>query len=339
VTGAQSPRRRLCDVVIATRNRPEPLRRCLMSLADQTAEDFGIIIVDDHSDPPLDEVVADLVASTKFEHDPVVVRLSEPSGPAAARNAGVAASSAEYVVFIDDDIVADRHLIELHLSEVIRESTPSSPVVTRGPFCEPPEWDPSPWNLWEARMAERGTNAIVAGHYVPTWRQFHTGNNCMSVDLFRAVGGFDETYKRAEDDEFGLRLHEHGCRFHFIPAALAYHYSNRSLEAWLVIPRAYAYYTVLIDRRYPHIGYLRERKAELAQSNALLRLARKVAGGERRTRAVAGLAVAVARTSHRLKLTAVTLPALSLAFDLHFIDSLRTSEAELGPHGLDGNRT
>ena len=265
---------RLCDVVIPTRNRPEALRRCLQALSTQSARNFGVIIVDDHSDEPLDDVVAEAVATTRFPIEPVLLRMPQPSGPSAARNAGVAHSSAEYVIFIDDDIVADRHLVDVHLLEVMSASDSKVPIVTRGPFVEPVDWSPTAWNLWEAKMATRGTNAILRGDYVPTWRQFHTGNNCMSVELFRAVGGFDESYKRLEDDEFGLRLNEYGCEFRFVPAALAWHYSNRSLEAWLAIPRAYAYYAVVLDRAYPQEGFLDQRKSELQQSKLVLRMAR-----------------------------------------------------------------
>lgn len=319
---------RRCDVVITTRNRPEPLRRCLASLADQSARDVGIIVVDDHSDEPLEPIVAQVTASEDFGVEPVVVRLPEPSGPAAGRNAGVAASNAEYIIFIDDDIVVDRHLVEIHLSEVMSTNDPSAPIVTRGPFVEPPDWNPTPWNLWEAKMATRGTNAIVRGDYAPTWRQFHTGNNCLSREVFLAVGGFDETFLRAEDDELGARLHEYGCQFHFVPSALAWHYSNRSLEAWLHIPRAYAHYTVVIDRMYPHFGYLAKRQSELSHSNALLRVARRVSRGPRRTRLTVWLAVQIAVAAHRVRLTAITMSALSAAYDLSFVEALRAAMAE-----------
>jgi GT2 family glycosyltransferase len=318
---------RLCDVVIPTRNRPEALERCLRALADQSARDFGIIIVDDHSDEPLDEVVAHVVATETFQSEPTLIRLDEQSGPSAARNAGVAASSAEYVVFIDDDVVADRHLINVHLTEVTSTTSPEVPVITRGPFVEPVDWRPSAWSLWEARMATKGTNSVLRGDYVPSCRHFHTGNNCISVALFRQAGGFDETYKRLEDDEFGLRLDELGCKLHFVPAALAWHYPDRSLEAWLKIPRAYAYYTVMLDRRYPSYGYLADEEGALSRKNALLRIARSLLTGRRRTPVVVHLAARVGCLAHRLRLTPITLAMMSLAYDLNFSDALRQTLA------------
>jgi len=322
---------RLCDVVIPTRNRPEALRRCLLALADQTSRSFGIIIVDDHSDEPLDGVVEDVLAGATFGIEPTLLRLEQQSGPARARNAGVDASSGKYVIFIDDDVVADRHLVDIHLLEMAATEDSAVPVITRGPFVEPVDWKPNAWNLWEARMATRGTNAILRGDYVPTCQQFHTGNNCMSVALFREAGGFDESYKRLEDDEFGLRLNEMGCTLRFLPSALAWHYSNRSLEAWVAIPRAYAFYTVQLDAQYPSQRYLEIREADRRRSNVLLRAARALLTGRWRTPSAVGFAVGVGRFAHRLRLTPVTMAAMSLAYDLSYTDSLRETLSEPRP--------
>ena len=317
---------RTCDVVIATRNRPGPLQRCLHSLGAQTAADFGIIVVDDHSDESLEVAVREVRESNGFAVPLHLVRLPERSGPASARNAGVDASAAEFIIFIDDDVVADRHLVEVHLSEVRTDRDAGSPIVSHGPFVEPPDWDPPAWSLWEAKMATRGTNAIVRGDYEPTWRNFHTGNNCLPREVFNAVGGFDETFLRAEDDEFGIRLHEYGCRFRFVPSALAWHYPNRSRAAWLEVPRAYAHYTVVIDQMYPHLEYLSHRHRELQASHALLRLLRGLAGGERRTAIAVRVAMRLAEISHRMRLNGVTLGALSVAYDLNYVDALRLAE-------------
>lgn len=314
-------------MVVPSRNRPEPLRRCLRSLAGQSVEDFRVIVVDDHSDEPLDRIVAEVHAETPFPVQPLVLRQPTQSGPAAARNAGVAAADATYVVFIDDDVVADKHLLAIHLSEVRDGERLDHPVVTRGPFVEPVDWSPTPWNLWEARMATRGTNALVRGDYSMTWRQFHTGNNAMPVDLFRKIGGFDETFKRSEDDELGLRLEELGCEFRFLPAALAYHYGDRSLAAWLAIPRGYGQYAVEMDRMVPQEGFLAARKRELAHSHPLMRAVRAVAGGRRRTALAVSATVSLGQALFRVRLTRLSMAAFSIAYDLSYCEAMREAEA------------
>src|SRR5690606_11766 len=96
------------DVIIATRDRPAALRRSLAALEGQTRRDFGVIVVDDASTPPVDSW---LKASEFPALDLRILSLAEHGGPARARNAGIEASTADYIAFIDDDVEAERHLL------------------------------------------------------------------------------------------------------------------------------------------------------------------------------------------------------------------------------------
>jgi hypothetical protein len=49
---------------------------------------------------------------------------------------------------------------------------------------------------------------------------------------FRKVGGFDEEFNRAEDDELALRLSQRGRTFRYQPAAMAWHYPGRTRDVW-----------------------------------------------------------------------------------------------------------
>lgn len=313
-----------CDVVITTRNRPEALARCLGGLVEQTVHDFGVIVVDDCSDTPLRAIVEE----ERFASlDATVVTLRRQSGPAAGRNAGVDHVTAEFVMFVDDDVLPDRRFVETHLDAVSTTADGGKPVVSFGPFVEPPDWDPTPWNLWEARQAKKEADAMLDGLYEPTWRQFHTGNNCLPAEAFRAVGGFDESFKRSEDDEFALRLDGYGCVFHFEPAAIAWHYSHRTLEAWLIIPRSYAYFDVQIDKLHPHAGYLAKKKTELGQRRWPLRAARAVFRGARGSKLGVSTSVGLAKVLYRVGLVDASMGALSVAYDLSYVQSLREAEA------------
>lgn len=324
----------LCDVVITTRNRPDALRRSLTGLLEQSFDLFGVIVVDDFSDVPIRDVVED----SRFESlRPRVVTLPKQSGPAAGRNAGVAASKARYIVFIDDDVVPERRLIEVHLDAVQRADETTGPIVSCGPFVQPADWgDPTPWNLWEAQQAKKEEDAMTYGRYEPTWRQFHTGNNCLPADVFRAVGGFDEAFKRAEDDEFAFRLEQYGCKFVFEPSAIGWHYSNRSLEAWLLIPRAYAYFDVMIDRLHPESDYLRVKKEELGARRWPIRMVRALLRGKRANAFGVQQLVNIAQRAHSSGRTKLAMAALSVAYDLSYMQSLR--EAEAGESEFDAAR-
>lgn len=313
---------RAVDVVIATRNRPDALRRCLAALDRQTLAGVGVIVVDDGSEPAVAPVVAEFPDLRS-----IVVRHPTSRGPAAARNRGVQEVVAPFVAFVDDDMVVEPDFLALHLAAVTAGDD-GEPIVSCGPFVEPPDWDPTPWNDWEAHQLRKSSTALITGQYPVSWRQFHTGNNCLPTTRFRELGGFDETFLRGEDDELAYRLHRSGCRFVYVPEAIGWHYAVRSLEAWLSIPRSYARFEYRFDQLHPEADHLATKKAELARRSVVLRIARRVAGGPRRTALAVRGAVGAARLFHRVGWKWPAFGALSVAYDLSYVDGLREVERE-----------
>ena len=89
------------SVVVPTRDRPEQLGRCLDALASQRGAELQILVVDDGSADGTS--VPTVVASRSG----VTLLRTGRSGPVAARNAGVAASTGDVVLFLDDDCVPE----------------------------------------------------------------------------------------------------------------------------------------------------------------------------------------------------------------------------------------
>ncbi len=97
----------LISCVIPTRNRPEMTCRAIASVAAQDTPVSEIIVVDDGST----DHTAALVA-TRFPEVRLLKRLG--LGPGLARNAGVAESCGEVVMFLDsDDIWLEGHVARL----------------------------------------------------------------------------------------------------------------------------------------------------------------------------------------------------------------------------------
>lgn len=92
--------RSLVSVVIPTRNRPDSILACLDALAAQTLprDRFEVVVVDDGSDPCL---VLD--PSRWASKCPVKLVRQDNTGPAGARNRGLAEAVGEWIAFTDDD--------------------------------------------------------------------------------------------------------------------------------------------------------------------------------------------------------------------------------------------
>lgn len=212
-------------VVMPTFNRRERLDQVLRSLAAQDLDEpFEVVVVSDgstdgtneylrSSDPPLD----------------IVGVVQDNQGPAGARNTGVERASADLVVFVDDDVVADPGLLRAHLDAHERHG-PDAVVI--GPMLDPDDHDMSPWIAWEQTMLAKQYEAMLRGDYDATARQFYTGNSSLRTRHLRDAGGFDPTFRRAEDIELAYRLSEKGLTFHFEPDAVGLHYAERPYESW-----------------------------------------------------------------------------------------------------------
>ena len=309
------------EVVVATYDRPRQLVRCIRALADQTTKDFGVLVVDDHSPTPQESVVDD---GLKAELPVRFLRMESNGGPARARNRGVSESTADLIAFIDDDVVADPLLIERHLA--VYEAGPANGV-QMGPLAAPRDWHPTPWTLWEARTIATEYDKMVRGLYQPTWRQFFTGNAFLRREDFLAVGGFDETFTRAEDIEFAYRLAKQGATFQFVPDAVGWHYSERSKASWRRIARDYARFDIEIARRHPETRWLNFLEWERSRRNILNRIGSSLLAKLSAEPVGISTALTGADALYRVGATGPALKLLSFAYLLEYDSSFRQALA------------
>lgn len=301
----------MIDVIVATYNRPDRLARCLAGLAQQVGPDFRAIVVDDCSMVP----VSEWLNSGDYPFRLRVVRTPRNAGPAFARNQAASLSDAEYLAFVDDDVVPCPELLAMHL-EAHQANGDRSVVI--GPLAAPPDWRPQPWTRWEAETVAREYRRMVRGDYRPTWRQFFTGNAFLRREDFLAVGGFNERFLRAEDIEFAYRLRQAGCQFVFEVRAIGWHYSERRLESWRKIPRQYAWSDAEIDRLHPEIGWKRLIADERGRRNPATRIVQSLLGLAGAEGAGASGAIALARTASAVHFNLLASPLLSLAYELEY---------------------
>lgn len=229
------------SVVTPTHRRPESLQRMLAALAaqDYPFELFEVVVVADGGD----RAFAAELGGRCF---PFRLRAfaQDRSGPAAARNRGLAEAVEPYVLFIDDDVLPAPTLIRRHAES--HQEDPDAVVI--GPLLQARAVKPLPWTRWEWATLMEQYDAMQAGKWAPTPRQFYTGNASVKADHVRAVGGFDTSFKRGEDVELAWRLQARGLRFVFNPLAQSEHIAERSFDAWLGAAFEYGRSDVMMER-------------------------------------------------------------------------------------------
>ena len=109
----------LFTVVVPTHDRPQLLAEALESIREQTERSWQCVVVDDAGTIP-----AAIPDDPRF----LLIRLPTTHGPAAARNAGLAAARGQYVCFLDDDDV----FVPTRLSSAVPHLRPGVVLVHHG---------------------------------------------------------------------------------------------------------------------------------------------------------------------------------------------------------------
>lgn len=200
------------SVVIPCYNAEQWLDHTLQSIAQQTLPPQEVIVVDDGStDRSLERLQASPV--------PLTILHTQNVGPAAARNAGIAQATAEWIAFLDaDDWWKPDHLERIHklmansndvvfLAAAEHYSINVNRVVSMSdsPFTEP-------------------TNNLDHMKYFSLYQThglLELSSMAVRSSRLREVGGFDPELSGAEDFELMLRLvHDRTWAYDPVPSSV-----------------------------------------------------------------------------------------------------------------------
>ena len=163
-----------------------------------------------------------------------VVRDVRPNGR--ARNLGIARTSGDILVLVDDDVVyVQNHLIEKLVAPLFSDPGLGATGASR---LIPP--DSSRFQRWTARQVSRIENPVVHSprETMPTSENHYYSDittTCCAVrrSAFNEIGGFDEELIQGVDTEFFIRLSRAGYRLRLEPDLWVYHPAPANLRALL----------------------------------------------------------------------------------------------------------
>lgn len=243
------------SIIIPTANRQDLLRECLESVRQQSFCDFEVMVVADGAGARARELAAEFGGR--------LVTMPTRRGFAAAINSGVAASQAEFVAVLNDDVRLDRDWLRLTVSQL--EKRPEA-VFCCGKIFKP----------GGAVLDNAGDAVSRAGS---SWRLGHGRKDSEEFDIARPVftcpgtasllrrrvfeqyGGFDEKFfAYLEDVDFSFRLARAGVCGVYLPQAKSTHYGGATsggAESAFVIQHLTKNQLLLLVKNFPRQLWVR----------------------------------------------------------------------------------
>lgn len=202
-------------MVIPARDVAETIDAQLDALECQTfTGPFEVVLVDNGS---TDDTVA---CALRHDLDLRVVRATDRSGVAYARNVGIAAARADMVLVCDGDDVVSEHWVASMVDALSHDAVVGGPVELE--MLNTPALAASRGRNDMSTPLRRGSVAMLPGC-----------NFGLRRELVDRVGPFDEHFDGLEDHEYALRLHAAGVPIGFAPDAVV-HYRFRTATRDLV---------------------------------------------------------------------------------------------------------
>ena len=237
------------SVVVPTYNRGDKIADTLERLAKQSIgrEKYEVIVADNNSQDDTRKVVERFC---KKYPDCFFYVLQKKRGAAANRNMGFSKTRADIVLFLDDDMLANKNLLREHLKA---HSVFDGSVL--GYFEMRIKGDDD--NLFQEYLIESGNQNVFPfeDRGEVNYHCFYTGNVSVRRKVFEKLGGFDERFKvyGVEDIDLGYRLWAYGEKCYFWKKAFSYHEYYPDYETFISKRNDAGYSLAYFLDKYSHI--------------------------------------------------------------------------------------
>lgn len=201
------------SIIVPVFNRPDEVDELLESLVNQEEKDFEVIIVEDGSQIPCEDVChkyADQLTLRYF--------MKSNSGPGQSRNYGAERAEGEYLLILDSDVVLPNGYLKAVNDELDREPADAfgGPDRAHDSFTDTQKAISYSMTSFFTTGGIRGGKKKLDKFYP---RSFNMG---IRRDVYMELGGFSKM-RFGEDIDFSIRIFKAGKRCRLFPEAWVWH--------------------------------------------------------------------------------------------------------------------
>ena len=202
------------SVIVPVYNRPDEVDELLQSLTLQIFRDVEVIIVEDGSSHPCEDVVHRYAGKLQLRY-----YTKENSGPGPTRNFGAERSQGDFLIFLDSDCVLPPDF----LKEVDAEVTRKECDAWGGPDRAHESFTPVQKAI-NYSMTSFLTTGGIRGGKKQMDRKFYPRSFNLGIrrSLYRQLGGFS-SMRFGEDIDLSIRIYESGATCRLFPEAWVWH--------------------------------------------------------------------------------------------------------------------
>lgn len=201
------------SIIVPVFNRPDEVDELLSSLLNQTFTDFEVLIVEDGSQKPCDEVCNKYADRLDLHYF-----MKPNSGPGQSRNYGAERAKGEYLLILDSDVVLPKGYLNAIEEELKREPADAfgGPDAAHESFTDTQKAISYSMTSFFTTGGIRGGKKKLDKFYP---RSFNMG---IRRDVYMELEGFSKM-RFGEDIDFSIRIFKAGKRCRLFHEAWVWH--------------------------------------------------------------------------------------------------------------------
>jgi len=225
----------LVSVIMPVYNRISTVKNAIDSVLEQSYSNIELIIVDDGSDDGSKELLESI-------NDPRITLLHNKSckGVSNARNMGLEAANGKYIAYLDSDNLWDSKYVAAMVGAFLK--LPDADVLYSGQLL----FKSKQKHPFAVRFGSFNRSLLNNRNYIDLNAVCHT------KDLYKRIGGFDETLIRLVDYDLIMRMAEKG-QIYSVPVLLSHYIYDNAKNTITNIPDYPKYLEIVREKRKKRI--------------------------------------------------------------------------------------